>query len=97
MDRLGIEMLSVFGLPPVEFVHVAADLGWRHISSGITGFPVPHLGYPPYSLRDNRRLRCQLLAAMDERGVAISSGEGMLVRGDADVRDLAADLDVMAE
>ncbi len=96
-DRLGIEMLSVFGLPPVEFVHLTADLGCRHISSGIAGFSVPQLGYPPYSLRDDRRLRCQMLAALDERGVAISLGEGMLVRRGADARDHAADLDVMAE
>ena len=27
-DRLGIGMLSVFGLPPTELVNLAADLGW---------------------------------------------------------------------
>ncbi|TDT98292.1 hypothetical protein EDD99_6519 [Streptomyces sp. 846.5] len=27
MDRLGIECLSVSGLPPVDFVCLAADLG----------------------------------------------------------------------
>ena len=25
MDRLGIEMLSVFGMPPIEFVQLVAD------------------------------------------------------------------------
>jgi sugar phosphate isomerase/epimerase len=97
MDRLGIEFLSVFGMPPVEFVHLAADLGCRYISSTLVGLSVPQLGYPAYSLKDDPRLRNQVLAAMDERGVAISLGEGLLVRRGAETRDLAADLDVMAE
>jgi sugar phosphate isomerase/epimerase len=97
MDRLGIEFLSVFGMPPVEFVHLAADLGCRYISTTLVGLPVPRLGYPAYSLRDDQRLRKEMLAAMDERAVAISLGEGLLVRRGADSRDFAADLDVMAE
>ena len=35
MNRLGIENISVFGLPPVEFVNLAADLGCRYISTGL--------------------------------------------------------------
>jgi hypothetical protein len=31
MDQLGIGFLSMFGLPPVEFVDLAADLGCRYI------------------------------------------------------------------
>jgi hypothetical protein len=34
MDRLGIELLSVFGMPPVDFVNLAASLGCRYISVG---------------------------------------------------------------
>jgi hypothetical protein len=30
-DRVGIEFISVFGLPPVEFVALAAELGCRQI------------------------------------------------------------------
>ena len=37
MHPLGIEFISVFGLPPVEFVHLAADLGCRHISTALVG------------------------------------------------------------
>lgn len=34
---------------------------------------------------------------MDDRGVSISLGEGMVIVPGADVSDLRADLDVMAE
>ena len=41
MNRLGIENISVFGLPPVEFVNLAADLGCRYISTGLE--PIDYL------------------------------------------------------
>jgi sugar phosphate isomerase/epimerase len=98
MDRLGIEMLSVFGMPPVEFVHLVADLGCRYITTGMVGFaPLKALNYQPYSLRDDPRLRQNLLAAMDNQGVSISLGEGLLIAPGIDVRSYAADLDIMAE
>ncbi|MBV8182978.1 MAG: sugar phosphate isomerase/epimerase [Mycobacterium sp.] len=98
MDRLGVEMLCVFGMPPVEYVHLTADLGCRYITTGLVGFaPLNALGYQPFSLRDDARLRGDLLAAMDERGVSISLGEGLLIAPGVDVRSYAADLDIMAE
>src|SRR3984893_13767324 len=97
MDRLGIEMLCVFGMPPVEYVHLTADLGCRYITTGLDGFVLKHLGYQPFSLRDDPGLRQELLAAMDDRGVSISLGEGLLIAPGVDVRSYAADLDIMAE
>jgi hypothetical protein len=38
MARIGIENISVFGLPPVEFVNLAGDLGCQHISTGLSGY-----------------------------------------------------------
>jgi sugar phosphate isomerase/epimerase len=98
MDRLGIEMLSVFGMPPIEFVHLTADLGCRYLTTGMVGFAaVSSLNYQPFSLRDDPQLRRNLLAAMDDRDVSISLGEGLLIAPGVDVRSYAADLDIMAE
>lgn len=98
MNRLGIEMLSVFGMPPIEYVHLVADLGCRYVTAGLLGFaPLKSLGYPPFSLRDDSALRRELLAAMADRGVSISLGEGLLIAAGVDVSSYAADLDVMAE
>jgi sugar phosphate isomerase/epimerase len=82
MRELGIEFISVFGLPPVDFVHLA---------------PLESLGYPGFSLKDDVRIRHDLLAAMADRGVSISLGEGMVIVPGADVSELADDLDIMAE
>jgi len=96
MDQLGIGFLSVFGLPPVEFVDLAADLGCRYISTVVQGQPLVPLGFPPFSLKD-LALRRDLLAAMNHRGVTISLGDGFLVLPGAEMRRFSADLDVLAE
>ncbi|MBW0018020.1 MAG: sugar phosphate isomerase/epimerase [Mycobacterium sp.] len=95
-DRLALGQLSVFGLPPVEFVDVAADLGCSHISTTVQGAALVPLGYPAFSLKDDA-LRRKLLAAMRHRGVTITLGDGFLVLPEADMRAFAPDLDVLAE
>ena len=97
MNRLGIELLSVFGMNPVEHVVLAADLGCGHISTGLTPFPVNPQGYAPWSLRDDPALRREMIAVMRDRDVAVSLGEGFAVRPNVDVRDRGQDLDIMAE
>ncbi len=97
MDQLAIGFLSAFGLPPVEFVDLAADLGCRYVSTFVQGMPLVPLGYPPFSLKDDVALRKDLLAAMNNRGVTISLGDGFLVLPGADMCTFSADLDVLAE
>jgi sugar phosphate isomerase/epimerase len=98
-DRIGIEFISVFGLPPVEFVGLAADLGCRHIGVAvipIRGLENPH-GYPEWSLREDAGLRRQMIAVMRDRDVSISLGEGFIGLPGAGMEAAAGDLDVMAE
>ena len=78
MDRLGIGFLGGFGLPPVEFVNLTADLGCGYMSVVVRGFPLVPLGYQPFSLKD-AALRREMLAAMNHRGVTTSLGDGFLV------------------
>jgi sugar phosphate isomerase/epimerase len=96
-DRLGIGMLSVFGLSPAELVQLAADLGCHHVSVAVQGMPLVPLGYPPFSLKNDAALRNDLLAVMSDRDVTISLGDGFLVLPGADVHALSEDLDVLAE
>lgn len=97
MNRLGIEALSVFGLPPVEFVDLAADLGCRHITVLLQNLAWVPLGYPAFSLQNDAALRRDLLAAMEHRGVGISLGDGFLLLPGADMGSFQGDLDMLAE
>ena len=96
MERLGIEPLSVMGLPPVSFVNLAADLGLNYIAIAMSAMPNPY-GYPPFSLVDDASLRRQTIAAMRDRGVSISLGDGFVVREGVDMRDRSAEFEIMAE
>jgi len=97
MTQLGIGFLNGFGLPPVDFVNLTADLGCRYMSAVVQAQQLLPLGYPPFSLKDDAALRKDLLAAMNHRGVTISLGDGFLVLPGADMRTFSADLDVLAE
>lgn len=97
MLRLGIENISVFGLPPVEFVSLAADLGCQHISTGLTSFGYNPHNYPVFSLRDDASLRREMIAAMADRGISISLGEGLTIREDINVANYSGDLDIFSE
>ncbi len=97
MARLGIEAISVFGLPPVDYVNLAADLGCSCISTGLTAYHYNPHGYAAFSLLEDPALRREMRAAMQARGVVISLGEGFTIRPGGDVRGFERDLDVFAE
>lgn len=99
MDDLGIEYQTVLGLPPVDFVHLAAELGCRSISMkprGGGGLYNPY-DYPTYSFLEDKPLRRRMAGALAADGVTISLGEGFIVQPGADLRDDRAALEVMAE
>ena len=63
MDDVGIEYQTVLGCPPVEFVHLAADLGCRAISmKASTGSYIPYnpYGYDDFSFLDDAGARRQM-------------------------------------
>jgi sugar phosphate isomerase/epimerase len=94
---IGIEFISVLGLPPVEFVHLAADLGCDHIGMALAPItPNPH-HYPAWSLLNDAPLRRATVAALRERGVSIALGEGFLVRPGVEIRDSAPALAALIE
>jgi sugar phosphate isomerase/epimerase len=99
MSRLGIEMLSGLGLPPVELVILAADLGCSHISTGLMQMPAQYnpLGYPDWSLRSDAALRREMIAAMQDRGISVSLGEGFAVRPGVNMADRGEEMDIMAQ
>jgi sugar phosphate isomerase/epimerase len=96
VTELAVGFLSVFALPPVETINLAADLGCQHISTIVQGQPLVPLDFAPFSLKDPA-LRRDLLAAMNDRGVTISLGDGFLVLPGADMRNFRGDLDALAE
>ncbi|MCB2061621.1 MAG: sugar phosphate isomerase/epimerase [Novosphingobium sp.] len=97
MDRLAIEFICAFGMPPVEFVRLAARLGVSRI--GLAPAPItdnPH-GYEPWDLRGNPSLLRETKSALKDHGVKVSQGEGFLIMPGTEIADSEAILDIMAE
>lgn len=97
IHHLGIDSLTIFGMPPVDHVTLAADLRCTHISAALEPVPWKLDRFPQWSLRDDARLRREMMAAMRDRGIAIMLAEGFAVQPDVDARDRVGDLDLMAE
>jgi sugar phosphate isomerase/epimerase len=97
MHRIGIDFITALAMPPVEFVHLAADLGCPAISLALEPItPNPH-DYPSWSLREDKALRRQTAAALKERNVSLALGEGFMARPGWDMRESAGDLEIMCE
>ena len=97
MNRLGIETISVFALPPVEFVRLAGDLGLGHVSMGLTSLPINPHGYAPFDLRSDAGLRRDTKLALADNGICISLAEGLTIRPGIAAADRAQEQDVFAE
>ena len=97
MDRLALEFISALGMPPVQYVDLAARLGIGRI--GFAPSPIaanPH-GYPAWDLRNDPALLRETKAALGVNNVAVSLGEGFLIMPGMDIADAAATMDVMGE
>jgi sugar phosphate isomerase/epimerase len=92
-------MLSGLGLPPLELVALAADLGCGHISTGLRQMPAQYnpLGFPEWSLQADKALRREMIAALRDRGVSVSLGEGFAVRPGVSMARRGEEMDIMAE
>ena len=97
MPNIALEFVSVFGMPPVQLVKLAADLGYQHITTVLQPMDRNVEGYATWTLRDPEHRR-ELVSALRDHGISISLGEGLAIVAGADVRDTCpADLDAMAE
>ena len=95
--NLGIDSQTIFGMPPVEHVTLAADLECTHVSLGFQPVPWKLEEFPAWSLRDDRALRRELRAVMRDRGVSLALAEGLIIRPGSDLRDRTEDIDLFAE
>lgn len=97
MDRLAIEFICVFGMPPVQFIELAAMLDCPRI--GLAPAPIVTLPglYDAWDLRSDPALRRDTAKALGDNGVTITVAEGFLIMPGIPTERLAADMDLMAE
>ncbi len=96
MDRLGIEFITALGQDPVDFVHLAADLGAPHIGIALAPIVMVPEDGPRWSLRNDAALFNRTKAAISARDVTVMLGEGFLIHPQMEMANSAADMDLLA-
>jgi sugar phosphate isomerase/epimerase len=86
---LSIEFLTTLGLPPLKVIELAADLGCRHLSMALRANPFNPEGYPPFDLVSDSLMRAEIVAALRDRGVSVSLGEGCMLSAGTTARAVA--------
>lgn len=98
MRKLGLEFLGVFGLSPVDLVHLAADLDCQFIGTVPAPMDYNPEGFAKWNLLEDASLRRDLKAALVERGIELMLGDGNAFLPGSDARDtLAPHLDLYQE
>lgn len=97
MAQLGLECLSALGLHPVEFIHIAGELGCGHVSLNLSRCPNRLPEYPELSIREDATLRRDIRAAFADTGVRLSLLEGFALTPDTAPDAMAPVLDIAAE
>lgn len=101
-NRLGLEMLTLLGMNPVEHVKLAAELGCAGVSIGMAGLDLSLFGLPPMGLYDSWSLlkepglRRELSAVLSDTGVCVTLGEGFLIAPNSDIASRVCELDIIA-
>lgn len=96
MRRVGLDMLTAYGMSPLDHLALAAKLGCSHISIGLAPVPWQAPFFAPWSLRDDNQLQQDLVAMMKDLTTCIAHVEGFAVKPGANVESYGADLDIVA-
>jgi sugar phosphate isomerase/epimerase len=96
MRRLGIDFITVLGMPPADYIHLAADVGVDEISLGYNPITPNPYNFEAWSLLD-ANVRRATREALDARGVRIGLTEGIFITPKTDAKDRAREIDIAAE
>ncbi|TCM11940.1 sugar phosphate isomerase/epimerase [Novosphingobium sp. PhB165] len=94
---IGLEYLSVFGMPLPEYVAMATRLECDFISVNYRGAANAPDGTAVEALNDNRQARQHLVSALADHGMRLELVEGFAITPATSVEDYAADLDSVAQ
>ena len=98
MSCLGIEFISVFGMPPVQLIELAAELGCQHITTAPQPIDYNPEHFSKFNFVEDAALRRETKAALKANDISISLGEGLVVLPNLDTQTAyAAALDAFAE
>ena len=97
MNRIGLDYITLLGMPPLEFIRIAAAAGCGHVALFPAQSEFNPEGYPDYSLVTDRALRRDIARCLDDEGVSIALVDGFAVFKGRPIEDHWPALDMLAE
>lgn len=97
MVKLGVDYLSVFGLEPVDFIHLARDLGLSSVGLNLRGASNSLSEASDVGFRNSPERRSAITRALRDTGMTLALVEGFTAGPDDTVADMVRDLDHLAE
>lgn len=96
MRRLGIDFITVLGMPPADYIHLAADVGIDEISLGYNPITANPYNFQPWSLQD-AGVRRAARDALATRQVRIGLMEGLFITPKNDMKDSGRQIEIAVE
>lgn len=95
--KIGLDSQTLFGMPPLEHIKLAARCGCDFIS--LAHGPVPWMlsRFQPWSLREDQQLRRDVKSLLRGEGIGLELAEGFVIRAGQDIAEREADLDMFAD
>jgi sugar phosphate isomerase/epimerase len=94
---IGLEYLSVFGMPLPDYVALAARLECDFVTVNFRGAANAQAYPAPEALKESRSTRRRFAAALVDHGMRLQLVEGFAVTADSSAEDRATDLDAVAQ
>jgi len=96
--RLGVDHLTVFGMPPLAFVALAEEAGCDSVSLMAASQPeIEPWSFPQWSLTTDAGLRRETAAKLSDSGVRLELGECSVISPAYDVTALIPQIDAFCE
>jgi len=95
--QLGLDYLSVFGLDPVAFIHLARDLGLSSVGLNLRGAANSLSKVSEVGFGNSPERRRAITQALRDTGMILALVEGFCVALGNSAADIARDLDHLAE
>jgi sugar phosphate isomerase/epimerase len=95
--RLGLDYISVFGLDPVAFIHLARELGVSSVGLNMRGAANALSSAVDVGFKHSAQRRQAITQALRDTDMPLALVEGFSIAPDSDVADITRDLDHLAQ
>lgn len=94
---LGLDYLSVFGLEPVAFIHLARELGLSSVALNMRGAANALEHTSDVGFNDSAERRTAITQAVLDNNMKLAMVEGISIAPERSVADITSDLDHLAQ